>query len=733
MANKADVKAMMARFQTGRVSTDESSSTPPGCIKQPLTSTFSTGPTIPTKKPVLESLSGSSINIPPKPSFLKNTASTKSDSEVNEPNMAKTLASRFASNQDDSNGNRKPFNVNKQQSTLKSPFLQPSGEGAKGPLQKPPPFNKPTPSSNLSDPKPTFPKPPPPLNSKPNWVKEDSGGGQPLKPSLLKLRQQNDELAGAGPNTSNKPSTLANTFKPPVNFRTAQNTFNKESDNSPVADDKPTNTSKPPLTATNSLPPPKPLASKKPSTKKPPKIFPQVSSITNDANSGPKKNPLPNNLALGPAPAKPNRPPKVDLESFKRGAVASDNGPGTLKKPILPISSHASNHSNHMTPPPPPQPLVPNLPPRHPGAMMQQDELYVEPPPLPPPTGHPSQRAKEENVDQDDDDDEQMYEALEERWDETEQKPDKQKEKDEKEEKKRLEAEKKQQKEREKKEQDARKKFKLVGSLDVIHQGKACVDCKGTKTDLALKQGDCLDIIRVQGNPEGKWVGRLQDGSIGYVKTTSVEIDFNTLKNCQSQELYDDIGVISSENSGNKGPGVVLPPLPGDGDGDEIYDDIDPNMDVRVPPPEQFTAVGNSAIDDEIYDDVDTQNVPPPPPTSSLPLLKGKSKAQEMDQKKQKKFEKEEKEFRKKFKYEGEIQVLYQVTIVPTLTNKKWSGKELAVKAGEKLDVMVKAVDNKLICRNEEGKFGYVSTGYIFTDDGDIYDDIGDDCIYDND
>lgn len=57
--------------------------------------------------------------------------------------------------------------------------------------------------------------------------------------------------------------------------------------------------------------------------------------------------------------------------------------------------------------------------------------------------------------------------------------------------------------------------------------------------------------------------------------------------------------------------------------------------------------------------------------------------------------------------YEGEIQVLYKVTISPTLTNKKWSGKELPVKAGETLDVIVKAVDNKLVCRNEEGKCEY--------------------------
>ncbi|XP_034056466.1 FYN-binding protein 1 isoform X1 [Gymnodraco acuticeps] len=768
MANKADVKAMMARFQAGGVSTDESSFTPPGRIKQPLNPILSFGPTIPTKKPVQETFSGGSINTPSKPSYLKNTESNKSDSEVNDPNVAKAPASRFASTQDDSNSNRKPFTVNKQQSTLKSPFLQSSE--AKGPLQKPPPFNKPQLSPTLSDPKPTYPKPP--INSKPSWVKEDSGGGLQPKPSssIGKLMQQNEELAGAGLNTANKPSPPANLFKPPINFKTAQNTFNKESDNGQVADDKPSNggARKPPLTATNSVPPPKPLASKKPSIKKPPKLFPQTSSITNDATSGPKKNPLPNSLALGPAPAKPNRPPKVDLESFKRGTVASDNGPGSFKKPTLPIPSHASIHSNNMTPPQPPQPAVPKLPPGHPGAMMQQGEFHEDPPPLPPSTGHPSQRAKEENVDHDDDDDEDddMYEDLEERWEEAEQKQDKQIEKDEKEEKKRLEAEKKQKKEREKKEQDARKKYKLVGSLDVIHQGKACVDCKVSKTDLALKHGDCLDIIRVMGNPEGKWLGRLQDGSIGYVKTTSVEIDFNTLKKHKSEpaydpEVYDDIDVMSSDNSGMKRPGVVLPPPPGDGE--EIYDDIDPNLDViptdcrsspkkprsflqmfdrngrlsstkEMPPPEQFNADGNSAIDEDIYDDVDSQSGPPVPPTiSSLPPLKGRSKTLEMDQKKQKKFEKEEKEFRKKFKYEGEIQVLNQVTIAPTLTNKKWSGKELAVRAGEKLDVIVNAVDNKLICRNDEGKFGYVSTGHIFTDDGDIYDDIGDDCIYDND
>ncbi|XP_078018053.1 uncharacterized protein fyb1b isoform X2 [Epinephelus lanceolatus] len=760
MERKADVKAIMARFQTSGGSTDETSSTPLGHVKQSLHPTLSSGPTIQAKKPVLESLSGSAINVPPKPAFLKNTVSTKSDTDAHEPNKAKALANRFGNMQEDTNN--KPPIANKHQTPLKPAFSQ--AADTKGPLQKPP-FNKPPLSSTLSNSKPAFPKPSP-LNPKPSWVKEDSGGGLQQKPrsSIVKLKQQNEEMAGAGTETANKPSVPLNSIPKPSNFRTAQNLFNKEADSGVKADE----IKKPLVTATNSVTPPKPPASKKPSIKKPPKPSPQSNSINSDATSGPKCNPLPNSLALGPPPSKPNRPPKVDLERFKRGAEASDNGPGTLKKPTIPppLASHPSNLSNNVPPTQPPQPAVPSLPPRHPGAMIPQDDFYDDvdefssAPPPPPPAGHPSQRPKEEN-----DSDGEMYEDLDERWEAAEQKQDKKKEKEDKEEKKRLEAEKKEQKEREKKEQDARKKFKLVGPLEVIHQGKARVDCKSSKTDLALKQGECVDIIRVQGNPEGKWLGRTQDGSIGYVKTTSVEIDFNTLKKHQAQpayepEVYDDIDVVPSDNSATKGPGVVLPPLPGE-DG-EIYDDIlDPNLEVRssppkprgflrmfdrnrrpastkvLPPPSQFTAEGNSdkpaPIDEEIYDDVDSQNAPPLPPISSLPHLRGKGKTEEMDPKKQKKLEKEEKEFRKKFKYDGEIQVLYQVTIAPTLTNKKWGVKELPVKAGEKLDVIVKAVDNKMICRNEEGKFGYVSMGHIVTDDGDIYDDIGDDCIYDND
>lgn len=325
----------MARFQATGASTDETSSTPVGRTKQPLHPTLSSGPTIPTKKPVLESLSGSAINVPPKPNFLKNSVSTKSDTEAQDLSKTKALASRFANLQDDMNTN-KSFIGNKQQTAMKPPLSQASD--ARGPGQKPL-FNKPPLSSTLSDPKCAFPKPSPAVTSKPSWVKEDSGGGATIptppkipplqqKPSstLLKLRQQNEETAGADTDNANKPSSFTPP-KPSSNFKTAQNMFNKEKDKTEHAESgvKADGANKP-LTATNSILPPIPPVSKKPSIKKPPKPTPQASSVNNDATPGPKRNPLPNSLALGPAPAKPNRPPKVNLENFKRAAEASTDG-----------------------------------------------------------------------------------------------------------------------------------------------------------------------------------------------------------------------------------------------------------------------------------------------------------------------------------------------------------------------------------------------------------------------
>lgn len=316
--NKSDVKAIMARFQGSGGSSDESPPTRPvGRPKQSVYPTLSSGPAVYTKKPVLESLSGSAVGIPPKPSFLKNTVSAKSDTEVTEPNKTKALASRFSNNQDITNS--KPVLARKEQLASK-PQLSPAPE-AKPQISKPP-LN-----SSFSDSKPAVPKPPlgSAAASKPSWVKEDSGGGvsSPLAPktplaakptsNMLRLRQSNDEaVADSG---SLRPIVAPAAAKPQAShFKSAQNMFNKEPDKTEQSDSK---------AATISGFPPKPPTGKKPSLKKPSS---QAGGADGEDPSAPKRKPLPNTLNLGPAPAKPNRPPKVNLEPFKQGAESCNAG-----------------------------------------------------------------------------------------------------------------------------------------------------------------------------------------------------------------------------------------------------------------------------------------------------------------------------------------------------------------------------------------------------------------------
>nr|XP_019592862.1 PREDICTED: FYN-binding protein isoform X3 [Rhinolophus sinicus]XP_019592864.1 PREDICTED: FYN-binding protein isoform X3 [Rhinolophus sinicus] len=490
-----------------------------------------------------------------------------------------------------------------------------------------------------------------------------------------------------------------------------------------------------------------------------------------DKNSAiPKQKPLPPLFVLGPPPPKPNRPPNVDLTKFHKAA----SGNSTSK-------AQTSYATTSLPPPPPPHPASqPPLPASHP--------TQPPVPSLPPRNIKPLLDLKspinEENQDggmhfegggipDEEESDGETYEDIE---------ASKEREKKkEKEEKKRLELEKKEQKEREKKEQEIKKKFKLTGPIQVIHQAKACCDVKGGKNELSFKQGEQIEIIRITDNPEGKWLGRTARGSYGYIKTTAVEIDYDSLKRKKTslgplpsrhieddQEVYDDVAEQDEASSHSQsGSGGIFPPPP-----DDIYDGIeeedaddgstlqveeksntwswgilkilkgkddkkksirektkvsesDNNEGSSFPSPPKELDMG-----EEVYDDVEASDFPAPPSEISQG---SKAKTEEKDLKKLKKQEKEEKDFRKKFKYDGEIRVLYSTTVVPSLTSKKWGNRDLQVKPGESVDVIQSTDDTKVLCRNEEGKYGYVLRSYLADNDGEIYDDIADGCIYDND
>ncbi|KAM9138642.1 FYN-binding protein 1 isoform 4-T7 [Pangshura tecta] len=474
----------------------------------------------------------------------------------------------------------------------------------------------------------------------------------------------------------------------------------------------------------------------------------------NKNSETPKRKALPPLFKLGQPPQKPSRPPTVDLERFRKNSARDSSNKEVVKQvshsvlssPLLP-PSHSATQS---TPPPPPPsashpstqaPPVPSLPPRNikpssdplsPDNEQSYDDVEFGP------DGHGNTDGGQES-------DGEMYEDI----NDIRASSKEQEKKREKEEKKRLEQEKREQREKEKKEQEIRKRFKLSGPIQVLHQARARMDYKGGKNELTVKQGDNIEIIRITDNPEGKWLGRTTKGYYGYIKTTMVEIDYDSLKRKQrastsaslrrvdnDQEVYDDVGEqdsISSQSGGRSGTGVTFPPPVPD---EEIYDGID-DEDVNASMNPPIKMLGKDAGDD-VYDDVESSEFPPPPIEIGSSLIMkslslGRGKPDEKDTRKLKKMEKEEKEFRKKFKFEGEIRVLYSTTIVADLPSKKWGAKDLQVKPGESVEVIQIIDDAKVLCRNEEGKYGYVLRRSLVENDGDIYDDIADGCIYDND
>ncbi|XP_041092326.1 FYN-binding protein 1-like isoform X2 [Polyodon spathula] len=786
MDNASGVKAIMAKFNC-EGSQPKIADHPPVSSLQPKKAALEK-----LRAPKTEnSLQGNpSKNIQPKPLFPKGSCkSLPGEKNLKEPFPKPKPAINKFNNINTQNEGKVVF--------PKSQFNGKPSEVQKDNEPKPmfPKPLVPKPTTNLNQPekeqKSLFLKPP--SVSKPPWVTENSQNNDsntkstipPKPPSALKPKpgsfKVHKEQSKDSSVTESTPKAFPGVILKPAGSKSRDPVTNESRDSkfndnkkeeASTSSNKPIHPQEAFLSKVNQKyggPPPGPkFISKKPG-------FQETGSTSEEKKdpSTPKRNTLPNIFALGSPPAKPNRPPNVNLEKFKKGAEFTSAVPNLgINNPIAP-SPPPSHPGVQAAPSLPPGTPLPSLPRHHPGAVVQPDpdEMYDDvgtssPPPLPagkPRDGYPGNN-------EDDAIDEEMYEDLEERWSVKESKDEKKREK---EEKKRLEQEKKEQKEKERKENGLKKRFKLPCPIEVIHKVKARVDYKGAKNELTVKQGEIIDIIRIAENPEGKWLGRTADGSYGYIKTVSVEIDYDTLKRQQKtallsssqrhvteqdQDVYDDVGQEDDVIRHDPGAGVVLPPPPGE---DGIYNDVDdPGLNVSsasqeepkpsswswgllkilkgkddkkenveehlIPPPTEFSKDKAPAPTDEIYDDVESHDLPPPTPPSSLLKLKA-------DPKKQKKFEREEKEFRKKFKYDGEIQVLHQVTVVPTVTNKKWGGKDLPLKPGEVLDVIQKAVDNKMICRNDEGKFGYVLNNNIIVDDADIYDDIGEGCIYDND
>ncbi|NXA13102.1 FYB2 protein, partial [Sapayoa aenigma] len=87
------------------------------------------------------------------------------------------------------------------------------------------------------------------------------------------------------------------------------------------------------------------------------------------------------------------------------------------------------------------------------------------------------------------------------------------------------------------------------------------------------------------------------------------------------------------------------------------------------------------------------------------------SKLKKSSEEKSKKIEKEEKIFRKTFMYDKEIGVINTATAECSVPSKR--RVDLPVTAGEQLDVIDVMEGPAVICRNSEGRYGYVLVEHL--------------------
>ncbi|XP_053549596.1 FYN-binding protein 2 [Bombina bombina] len=123
------------------------------------------------------------------------------------------------------------------------------------------------------------------------------------------------------------------------------------------------------------------------------------------------------------------------------------------------------------------------------------------------------------------------------------------------------------------------------------------------------------------------------------------------------------------------------------------------------------TQPASDAFETGSYSEIDREEKSPTWRSRFLkPKQKGKSEGLDIEKKTEesKKMAKEEKMFRERFQYNKEIEVI-NVAVVNVMAPIQAKDKlDLLIKPGEELDVIDVTDENRVICRNSEGKFGKV-------------------------
>ncbi|KAM5192398.1 FYN-binding protein 1-like [Mantella aurantiaca] len=218
-----------------------------------------------------------------------------------------------------------------------------------------------------------------------------------------------------------------------------------------------------------------------------------------------------------------------------------------------------------------------------------------------------------------------------------------------------------------KQEQEFRKKFQFHGEIKVLTRmmvdPNAIVQKPGHK-DLAYIRGEILDVIQL--TDAKKILCRNCEGKFGYVPRKSVlNLEKNIYSNVSFGEVYDDTELIS-------------------------------NTFPAVPAKSRFQSGYTTRLFERNSKQISKAEAPK---KENLKLTKTEDK--------------ELKEMRKKFKFEGEIKVLTRMMVVPSAGNKRGGGKDLPISKGEIFEVIQFTNQEKILCRNSKGKYGYVKRRYV--------------------
>uniref|UniRef100_A0A8C5P688 SH3 domain-containing protein n=2 Tax=Leptobrachium leishanense TaxID=445787 RepID=A0A8C5P688_9ANUR len=235
----------------------------------------------------------------------------------------------------------------------------------------------------------------------------------------------------------------------------------------------------------------------------------------------------------------------------------------------------------------------------------------------------------------------------------------------------------------EKLETEFRKKFQFTGEIKVATRmmvdPNAIIHKPGDK-DLPYTRGEIIDVI--QFTSAEKILCRNFEGKFGYLPRNAVLNLENTAsgKNDKTEDIYDDTELISS----------TFPAMPSKPRFQHSY----VTRMLQRNPDKRSSSQKAADIQQKEY------------------LKKCKNEAKEL------------KELKKKFKIEGDINVLTRMMVVPSAGNKRGGGKELPISKGEILEVIQFTNQEKILCRNSKGKYGYVKRKYVLQAEKEVYDDV---------